>query len=120
MQMYDVGMASMAALSDESLAELADAINRTQAASTLRARSAEARAKIAAHLWDEASGIFVNRFPTGDFNRRISPTSFYPMMAGAVTADRAAAMMHGCELGGGCSNPVIPASPVDRTALAPG
>lgn len=97
MQMYDVGMASMVAMSDDALAELAEAINRTDVASTMRRRADEARGKIAAHLWDEAIGIFANRFPdgthNGTFNPRITPTSFYPMMAGAASDERAAAMM---------------------------
>jgi len=95
MQMYDVGMASMVAMSDECLAELADAIGRADAATMLRARSADAKAKIAANLWDEQSGIFVNRLATGAFNRRISPTSFYPMQTGIATAPRATSMVSG-------------------------
>ena len=63
--MYDVGMGSMVAMSDASLAELADAIGRPEAATALRRRAAEAGAKIGAHLWDDASGNFVNRFPSG-------------------------------------------------------
>ena len=48
------------------------------------------------HLWDEESGAFVNRFPSGGFNRRVSPTSFYPMLAGAATADQADTMVLIC------------------------
>ena len=81
MQQYDVGMASMAAMSDEALAALADVLNRTEDAATLRARAAEGRALISSHLWDEGSGIFVNRFPSGGFNRRVSrahPRTLHP------------------------------------------
>jgi putative isomerase len=92
---YDVGMASMASMSDESLASLADALERTDDAAVLRARAKAMREKIGDHLWDPASGIFVNMFPNNTFNRRISPTSFYPMLAGAATAERATAMMNG-------------------------
>ena len=53
------------------------------------------RGKIGAHLWDDVSGAFVNRFPNGTFNRRVSPTSFYPMLAGAATTEQAAALMGG-------------------------
>ena len=34
--------------------------------------------------WDEASGAYVNRFPNGSFYRRLSPTTFYPMLAAAA------------------------------------
>ena len=95
MQMYDVGMASMVAMSDACLAELADAAGRADTAKVLRARSADARAKIAAHLWDEQSGIFVNRLATGRFRRRITPTSFYPMLSGIATVGRAESMLRG-------------------------
>ena len=81
MQQYDVGMASMHAMDSASLAELAKAIGRHQTASMLVQRSAEMVALIEAHLWDASSGIYVNRMPDGRFNRRISPTSFYPMLA---------------------------------------
>ena len=61
----------------------------------LRARSSDAAAKVAAHLWDESSGIFVNRFSSGAFNPRISPTSFYPLLAGVASSERATSMMTG-------------------------
>lgn len=95
MQMYDVGMASMSAMSDEALATLAEVVNRTSDAAMLRARASVARSQIDEHLWDDTSGAYVNRFPNGEFNRRISPTSFYPMLAGAATPERAAAMVDG-------------------------
>ena len=95
MQMYDVGMASMVAMSDDALASLASVLGRERDASLLRRRSRSMRAKIGDHLWDSASGAFVNRFANGTFNRRISPTSFYPMLAGAATAERATALMTG-------------------------
>jgi hypothetical protein len=80
-------------MSDEALATLADAINRTESAQMLRGRAADARAKIGTHLWDASTGIFANKFANGSFYRRITPTSFYPMMAGAATAENAASMM---------------------------
>ena len=40
-------------------------------------------------------GIFTNRFWNGSFYRRISPTSFYAMLAGAPT-DQQVATHHAC------------------------
>ena len=48
---------------------------------------------VAAHLWDEEGGIFTNRFWNGSFYRRISPTSFYAMLAAAPTDQQAASMV---------------------------
>ena len=36
-------------------------------------------ALIDAHLWDNVSGIYVNRMPDGRWNHHIAPTSFYAM-----------------------------------------
>jgi hypothetical protein len=90
---------------------------------TLNTRIAELTKLVEAHLWDEESKIFCNKRPVvmplasasvggtdekkeggavqpraqlegaGEFYRRFSPTSFYPMMAGAATIDQATAMM---------------------------
>jgi hypothetical protein len=52
------------------------------------------RALIAAHLWDDARGIFANRFAIGpgntSFSARIAPTSFYALGARAATDEQAA------------------------------
>ena len=93
MTMYDVGMASIVAMSDESLATLAGAIGRDSDAKMLHTRAAEERRKIEAHLWDADLSIYSNRRQNGSFYPRISPTSFYPMLAGAAAADRATEMI---------------------------
>ena len=61
MQLYDVGMASMHTMDSLALAQLARAIGRTTAAATLQQRAEKMTALIEAHLWDEASGIYVNK-----------------------------------------------------------
>ena len=77
----DVGMASMFVSEADSLATLATAIGRTAEATKLTARADSQRKLIAANLWDEQGGIYTNLFWNETFNRRISPTSFYSMMA---------------------------------------
>ena len=89
MSLYDVGMASMVAMSDEALADLADVLGRSDDATALRARASVSRQKIADHLWEDRLGVFSNRFANGTFYPRISPTSFYPMLAGAASPERA-------------------------------
>jgi len=93
MELYDVGMSSMHAMDAEALSELATAIGRDDAAAVLSARAAKMRQLIATELWDEESGTFVNKFSgNGSFYRRVSPTSFYPLLAAAATDEQAATM----------------------------
>ena len=61
----------------------------------LRQRAETMAALIEAHLWDESSGIYVNRQPNGRFNRHIAPTSFYAMQTNASSAERVDTMMSG-------------------------
>lgn len=94
MQLYDVGMSSMFVQEAYSLAELAAVIGRKpELVNMLRARGDAMRDKIASHLWDDESQIFVNRFPNGTFYRHVSPTSFYPLFTGAATAEQADIMV---------------------------
>ena len=95
MQLYDVGMASMHTMDSRALATLASAIGREKEAGVLRQRAETMASLIEAHLWDESSGIYVNRQPNGRFNRHIAPTSFYVMQTNASSAERVDTMMTG-------------------------
>ena len=44
-------------------------------------------------LWNEQDGIFENRFWSGDFSKHLSPTNFYPLLAGIPTPEQAKRMM---------------------------
>ena len=68
MQLYDVGMSSMFVQEAYSLAELADAIGRTEGA-MLRARGDAMANKVASELWDAEGGVYTNKFPNGTFYR---------------------------------------------------
>jgi putative isomerase len=92
MELYDVGFASMFVQEADALATLADLIGRSSDAAALTARADSQRRLIAANLWDPSGGIFTNRFWNGTFYRRITPTSFYSMMAKAATDAQAEAM----------------------------
>jgi neutral trehalase len=59
----------------------------------LEARASHFRSLIAQHLWDAQSGAFVNRLRHGGFYRRVSPTSFYALGAGAATDAQAEAFV---------------------------
>jgi len=91
MLLYDVGMSSMFTMEADALAELAIAINRPEA-NMLKNRASSMRKNIASHMWDSQGGIFTNLFPNNTFYRRISPTSFYAMLANASTDKQAEQM----------------------------
>lgn len=94
MQLYDVGFSSMFVQEAESLATLAMIAGKAHEAPRLRQRAAEQRKLIQTHLWDDKQGIFVNKFWNGTFYPRITPTSFYALMAGAASDAQAEAMVH--------------------------
>jgi len=80
MQLYDVGMASMYVMDTDALVQLALKAGRKDDAAALKVRADTMRGLMEAHLWDAESGAYVNLLPNGTFNRRLSPTSFYPMI----------------------------------------
>jgi neutral trehalase len=93
LEFADVGLMSMYIADCDALAEIAESLSKPAEAKELKERSARYRAKLAT-LWDERAGIFLNKdLHTGQFNTRLSPTNFYPMLAHAATAAQARAMV---------------------------
>ncbi len=88
----DVGLMSMYIADCDALASIAGTLNKPAEKKELEDRSARYRAKLAT-LWDEQAGIFLNKdLHTGQFNVRLSPTNFYPMLAHAATPEQVKAM----------------------------
>ncbi len=93
MEQADVGLTSLYVADCNALAELAAVLGRQQEGAELKKRGARYAAALKG-LWDEKAGIFLNRrTDTGQPNPRISPTNFYPMLAGVATPEQAARMM---------------------------
>ena len=44
-------------------------------------------------LWNEQDGMYENRFWSGEFSKRLSPTNFYPLFAGIATPQQAKRMV---------------------------
>ncbi len=89
----DVGLMSMYIADCDALAELADALGKSDEAKELRARSSRYSVQLQT-LWDDRSGIFLNKdLHTGKFSHRLSPTNFYPMLAHTATAAQAQTML---------------------------
>jgi len=92
MQLYDVGMASLLARETEAIAQLAELLGESRAslAQEMRARAKDLQGLIAKHHWDGRARVFANVFSkNGSFSDRISPTSFYALLAGAATDEQA-------------------------------
>jgi len=95
MQLHDVGMSSMVAGEAYSLSRMLASLGRKADALRLRQRADALSSRIQNHLWDDVSGAFVNRFFNGTFYRRVSPTSFYPLMANAASDAQIEALVNG-------------------------
>eukprot|EP01052_Picozoa_sp_SAG31_P021517 SAG31_NODE_1669_length_7575_cov_2.213483_1_plen_997_part_00 len=117
MQIYDVGMSANLAsdmlalvdlgkalctaplaanLSDCSITPAAGDSSTLTKIATLQHRSVTLSKLIEQHLWDEDTKAFVNKLPGRSYSlardvfyRRMSPTSFYPLMTGQPTEEQA-------------------------------
>ena len=88
-----VGLMSLYVADCDALADIAAVLERGAEETELRARGSEFRKKLG-ELWDEGRGLFLDRrTDTGEFVPRISPVSFYPLMAGAATPAQAERMI---------------------------
>lgn len=89
----DVGLMSLYIADCEALAEMADTIGHSAEANELRDRRQRYSQKLQT-LWDPHTGIFLNKdLHTNEFNHRLSPTNFYPLLARVATAAQAQEMV---------------------------
>jgi putative isomerase len=58
-------------------------------------RAAELAEAVRSRLWDERREVFAGRLWSGEFTTSLSPTSFYPLLAGIATPAQAEAMVRG-------------------------
>ena len=72
------------------LSRFARLLGRADDARRLRADYEESRRLVDATLWDERRGLYANRRWAGDFAEEVSPTSFFPLLAGIPGPERAA------------------------------
>ena len=94
MLLADVGLMSFYVLDCKALAEMADVIKKPEIADELRKRAEKYAANLQ-HLWNEKEGIFLNRhLDTDSISHHLSPTLFYPLMAGVVTQAQAERMIN--------------------------
>jgi putative isomerase len=90
----DVGLMSLYIADCDALAEIADTLGKAPEAKELRTRAGDYRAKLAT-MWDERSGIFLNRdLKTGTSSTRLSPTNFYPLLSRTASPQQVDRMIH--------------------------
>lgn len=95
MRQSDVGLTSLFAADADYLARIAGALGEAGDAAEMRAEAQDLGERIESLFWCEEEGIYLNRGFDGRFNPRRSPTSFYPLLCGAPSPERAARLV--CE-----------------------
>lgn len=93
MELADVGLMSMYIADCNALTEIANVLGKKADANELTKRASFYTRQLAT-LWDEKTGIFLNkRLDTGEKSYRLSPTNFYPMLAKACSEEQAGRMV---------------------------
>ena len=93
MNIDDVGLNSLYALDSECMARIAEILGKEDDKRRFTSDYERMTTAMRQHLWNEKDGIYENRYWNGDFSRRLSPTNFYPMLAGVATTEQAKRMV---------------------------
>jgi len=89
----DAGLSGLYVMDCDLLAKIADELGKRSDASELRKRGNNYRKNLS-KLWDEKQGLYYNRHTdSGELDKRISPTNFYPLLANAPTKEQAKRMI---------------------------
>jgi putative isomerase len=86
LDLEDVGLNSLLVHEGSLLARMLPGNER------LAERAAALAEQVRTRLWDPRREVFAGRLWSGQFTRSLSPTSFYPLLAGIATQDQAEAM----------------------------
>ncbi len=93
MEYADVGLNAMYAMDCWALAEISRLLGKTEQAGLLDKEYNRMREAMNEQLWDEKTGIYLNRHWDGRFSYRLSPTNFYPLIAGIASPEQAERMV---------------------------
>jgi neutral trehalase len=92
-ELASAGLMGLYVADCKNLSEIADALGKTEDAAAIRARGEIYGTKLQ-ELWDEESGIYRDKnLVTGEFTGHLSPTHFYPLIAGVPTQEQAERMI---------------------------
>ncbi len=94
LNMEDVGLNALLVHEAELLARMAERTGRGEEAAGMRDRAQALAGLVRQQLWDPERRVFANRLWSGRFARSLSPTSFFPMVAGLATPEQAAILVH--------------------------
>lgn len=93
LKLNDTGLTGLYVMDCQLLANIAGELGHKKDASELK-RRAEKYSRSMEKLWDETRGFYYNRHTdSGELNRRISPTNFYPMLGAVPTQKRVERMI---------------------------
>ena len=93
LELDDVGLNALYALDAECLAEIAAILGYDDDNRRFGAEYDRVKSLVRKLLWNEQDGIFENRHWDGRFSKRLSPTNFYPLLAGIATPEQAKRMV---------------------------
>jgi hypothetical protein len=93
MNLADVGLNSLYTLDAECLGKIASILGKDEDSRKFSAEYELHKQLIREKLWNDKDGIYENRYWDGRFSNRLSPTNFYPLLAGIATPDQAARMI---------------------------
>lgn len=93
MEYADVGLNALYAMDCWALAGISRILGKMERAALLEKEYSRMRETMQKELWNEKTGIFLNRHWDGRFNYRLSPTNFYPLIAGIATHEQAERMV---------------------------
>jgi Trehalase len=94
LELDDVGLNALYALDAECLAKIAAILGNEDDSRDFMAEYERVKSLVRKLLWNEQDGIFENRHWDGRFSKRLSPTNFYPLLAGIATPEQAKRIVH--------------------------
>jgi hypothetical protein len=94
MELADVGLNSLYALDAWALSRIASLLGRDEEARAYSDEHATLTQRINEQMWDEAAGIYKNKHWDGRLSPHLSPTNFYPLIAGIAPRERAERMLN--------------------------
>ncbi len=89
-----VDLSAFQAMSAEWLLKLSKALKYDKDIEFFSNEHAELKKLINNKLWDSERGVYVNRLWSGEFGKVVTPTSFYPMLAGIPDQAQAGRMIN--------------------------
>jgi hypothetical protein len=93
MDLADVGLNALHAADADALAIMAGLLGDHAGVSHFHAEAERVREELHRLLWDAEHGEYRNRWSTGQFSEKVSPTMLYPLLAGAPAAEQARSLV---------------------------